>query len=107
MLITVESEFQRHKKLRFRTENYLVGCLSSCIVDTCIVSQSEFRCQGRPISSSGVQKVPPIAGNMFILGLLLVQGECAARGRDVTPNSFVQFTNSVLIKAVPRSSTKD
>ena len=39
--------------------------------------------------------------------LPLVQGECAVWGRKVIPNSFVQFMNSLLIKAVPRLCTID
>ena len=44
----------------------------------------------------------------FCVSILpLVQGKCAVRGHKVMPNSFVQLMKSVLMKAVPRSSTID
>ena len=39
--------------------------------------------------------------------LPLVKGDCEILGRKIIPNSYVQFTNSVLIKAVPRLCTID
>ena len=52
----------------FCTKNDFIRCLSGCIIDTSIVSESKFRCQRRSIVSSVVQKVSPIAGNVLILG---------------------------------------
>ena len=80
----IESKLQRQWDLGFRTEYYFVGCLSSCVVETRIVSKSEFPCQARPIVSSVVQEVPPVVGNVLILGFnfaISPRRVCCSRSR--------------------------
>ena len=73
------------------------------------MSKSKFRCQGRTIVSSVVQKVPPKTGNLLLLcfNFAICPRRVAVRGRKVMPISFVPKMKSVLMKAVPRSCTMD
>ena len=105
----VEAKIQRHMSLGFCTDNTFVSCFPSSVVDTCVARKGEFRSQGRPVLSSVVQEVPTITGGLLILGFdfTVSPGECAVRGREVVPSSFVQFMKSALMKAIPRSCTID
>ena len=38
-----KSKFQRHRDLRFCTENNFVSCFATSVVNTCIMSKSELR----------------------------------------------------------------
>ena len=68
VFIAVESKFQRHRHLRFCTENNFVRCFPSSVVNTCVVCEGKLWCCRRPIVSSVVQEVSPITGNVLILG---------------------------------------
>ena len=57
--------------MEFCTKNDFIRCLSGCIIDTSNVSKRKFRCQGRTIVSSVVQKLLPATGNVLILGFNL------------------------------------
>ena len=74
MFVAIESKLQKLWDLAFRTEYFFVGCLSSCVVNTCTVSKGKFRCQERPIVSRVVQGVPPLNGKVLILGFNFAVG---------------------------------
>ena len=69
VFVAVDTQLERFSDLGFRTKYYFVECLSICVVNTCFVNKSEFWCQGRPIVSSVIQEVPPVAVNVLILGV--------------------------------------
>ena len=103
VFIAVKSKFQRHKDLKFCTENDFIRCLSSCIIDTSIVNKSKFRCQGRPIVSSVIRKVPPITGFVLILGFNLAISP--RRVCCLGPQSDSQFFGPVYEFSVNKGST--
>ena len=73
------------------------------------LSKSEVQCQRKSVVSSVFQEFPPVAGNVLILSFdfhLSPRRMCCS-GSQGFSNSFVQLMKSVLMKAVPRSCTKE
>ena len=67
VFVAVEAKLWRQAELAFDTEDYFIGCSSSSVNETCIVSKSEFQCQRRAVVSSVEQKVALIAVGILIL----------------------------------------
>ena len=89
VFIAVESKFQRHRDLRFCTENNFIGCPSSSVVNTCVVCEGKFWCQRRPIVSSVVQEISPITGDVLVLGFNFgISSRCMCCFRSQSDSQF-------------------
>ena len=96
MLIAVENKFQRQRNLRLCIENSFVYGLPSGVFDNFFVTKNKYRCQRRPIVSRVVQKVPPITGNVLVLGFnFAISPRSVCRSRSQSDAQFFCLVNEV------------